>query len=204
MPGTDKKREALVVIVSAPSGSGKTTIVSELLEKMPDVKRSISFTTRPPREGEEDKQDYIFVSKEEFDKKIEQGDFLEWEKNFDNFYGTSKKQIEEALASGTDIILSIDVKGARKVKEAFPGSISVFIMPPSVEELVSRLRNRNTDQENQVSIRLKESRKEIESSDEYDYMIINKDLAVAVEELSSIINMERKNRDRTKKKVEEK
>ena len=195
-----KKRESLIVVVSAPSGSGKTTIIARVTEEVPDIRRSISFTTRDPREGECPGDDYVFVSQEEFARCRESGEFLEWEENFGEFYGTSRKQVSEAIEDGADIVLSIDVKGAKRVKQEFPESVSVFIMPPSMDELEERLRNRNTDREKQVSLRLKESKKEIAASDEYDYLIVNKDLAQAVQELRSVIETERKNRRETNKK----
>ena len=194
------ERDPLVIIVSAPSGSGKTTIIKHLLEKMPGVKRSISYTTRPPREGEKQQEDYIFLSREEFEKKIEKGELLEWEENFGHYYGTSKAQLDEAIENKEDLILSIDVKGARKVREKIPESISIFVMPPSVEELRSRLEGRNTDQETDVSQRLKESEREIASSDEYDYVIVNVEIDKAVEELYSIIEKERQNRQKMRKR----
>ncbi|MFC1643969.1 guanylate kinase [Candidatus Omnitrophota bacterium] len=190
-----RKKEPLIVIVSAPSGSGKTTIISRLMAKMPEVKRSISYTTRQPREGEKDREDYVFISPEQFKEKIEKGEFLEWEENFGNYYGTSKGQFAEAVERGADIILSIDVKGARAVKKNFPESISVFIMPPSAEELATRLKARDTDQDQEISLRLKESPREIAAADEYDYLIVNKDLEEAVEELKAIIKNERGNRN---------
>ncbi|MFC1480014.1 guanylate kinase [Candidatus Omnitrophota bacterium] len=191
-----RKKEPLIVIISAPSGSGKTTIVSRLTEKMPEVKRSISYTTRQPREGEKDREDYVFLSPEEFKDKIEKEEFLEWEENFGNYYGTSKGQFRQAVETGADIILSIDVKGARAVKKNFPESISVFIMPPSAEELATRLKGRDTDQDQEISLRLKESQREIAAADEYDYLIVNKDLEEAVEELKAIIKTERKSRNK--------
>ena len=133
-------------------------------------------------------------------KKAEAGDFAEWEETFDNFYGTPKAQFTEAVEKGEDIILSIDVKGARTIKKSFPESVSIFIMPPSEEELVARLRNRKTDKESQVALRLKESAKEIEAADEYDYLIVNDDLGKSVEELKSIIETERTNRKKGDKK----
>jgi len=194
------ERDPLVIIVSAASGSGKTTIIKHLLEKMPGVKRSISYTTRPPREGEKQQEDYIFLSREEFEKKIEKGELLEWEENFGHYYGTSKAQLDEAIEKKEDLILSIDVKGARKVREKIPESISIFVMPPSVEELRSRLEGRNTDQETDVSQRLKESEREIASSDEYDYVIVNEEIEKAVDELYSIIEKERQNRQKMRKR----
>lgn len=189
-----EKKEPLIIIVSAPSGSGKTTIVNNLLGKMENITKSISCTTRKPREDEKDGEDYIFIPKEEFIQKAENGAFLEWEKNFDEYYGTSRDQVEEALAKGEDIILSIDVKGARSLKKHYPESISVFIMPPSAEELEARLRKRNTDREQQVSMRLKESKQEVEAVDEYDYLVVNEDIDKSVDELKSIIEEEKKRR----------
>ncbi|MDP8299487.1 MAG: guanylate kinase [Candidatus Tantalella remota] len=195
-----KKRDSIIVIVSAPSGSGKTTIVERVIEGLSNIRRSISCTTREPREGEADGADYIFLSPEEFKSRTQAGEFLEWEENFGKSYGTFRQQVTEAIEDGSDIILSIDVKGAKRVKNEFPESISVFIMPPSRGELEERLRKRNTDREKQVSLRLKESKKEIESSDEYDYLIVNKDLDQAVRELRAVIETERKNRLKTNKK----
>jgi len=167
---------------------------------MPGIRRSVSYTTRPPREGEKDREDYKFLSREVFRDKVEKGELLEWEENFGSYYGTSWLEFNEALAKNEDIILSIDVKGARKIKRLFPESISIFIMPPSSGELETRLRKRNTDEENQVSIRLKEAEKEIASANEYDYLIVNTELDKAVDELCSVIENERGNRkDKVKK-----
>lgn len=190
-------RKPLIIIVSAPSGSGKTTIVKGLLDKMQGIKRSVSFTTRAPRQDEQGAVDYVFVSREEFKKKIEDGSLLEWEENFGEYYGTSRGQVEEAMRGGEDVILSIDVKGAKTVKKIFPQSISIFIMPPSMEELSSRLKKRKTEEDKQVSMRLKESQAEIASSDEYDYLIINDDLDKAIEELRQIVESAR---ERSKQK----
>ncbi|MFH1798417.1 MAG: guanylate kinase [Candidatus Omnitrophota bacterium] len=191
-------RKPLIIIVSAPSGSGKTTLISGLLEKMPRLRRSVSYTTRLPREGEKDEEDYIFVSKQEFVEKKNAGGFLEWEENFGNYYGTPKDDFQDAVEEGDDLVLSIDVKGARKIKQIFPESVSIFIMPPSAEELAARLKKRNTDRKDEVSLRLKESQVEIEAADEYDYLIVNEDLEEAVGELEAVINEERKNRDSKK------
>lgn len=188
------EKESLIIVVSAPSGSGKTTIVNNLLERVDNMRKTVSCTTREPREDEKDGEDYIFMSQEDFIQKAEGGEFLEWEKNFGEYYGTPKGQVEEALARKEDIILSIDVKGARILKKHYPESISVFIMPPSQEELEARLRKRNTDREQQVSMRLKESKQEVEAVDEYDYLVVNEDIEKSVEELKSIIEKEKKDR----------
>ena len=188
-----QKKKTLIIVVSAPSGSGKTTIVSNVLNEMTNLVRSKSYTTRAPRALEVDGRDYIFVSKEDFETKIKEGEFLEYEENFGNCYGTSVIQIKEALSAGQDIILSIDVKGARRVKKAFPESISVFIMPPSREVLEERLKKRKTDEKKEVLLRLEEAEREIAARDEYDYLIVNDDLTEAVNELKNIIQAERKN-----------
>jgi len=181
-----------IIIISAPSGSGKTTIEKRVAEEVPGVIRSISCTTRELREGEEDSEDYVFLSKEEFLKKTEEGYFLEWEEIFGNYYGTPKDQFTSAQKQGIDIILSIDVKGAKKVKKIFPESISIFIMPPSVKELENRLRKRKTDTESQMETRLKEAMNEIKAQEEYEYLVINEDLEKAINEVKEIIKKERR------------
>ncbi|MBF0216658.1 MAG: guanylate kinase [Candidatus Omnitrophica bacterium] len=191
--------ERLVLVVSSPSGGGKTTIVSRVLCEIGRIARSVSYTTRPPRKGEVDKEDYYFISGEAFRKRIDSGDLLEWEELFGHYYGTSKEQVEKVLMGGDDIILSIDVNGARSVREKVPDCVSVFIMPPSRETLAKRLLSRNTEEREDLAKRLAESEKEISSSEEYDYLIVNDDLDKAVVELKTIIETERKNR-RGKKK----
>jgi guanylate kinase len=183
-----------LIVVSAPSGTGKTTIVEKVLGKMDNIRRSVSFTTREPRTGEKQGQDYVFLSGEEFLKKKEQGEFLEWEEIFGNHYATSREQISKGLEEGCDLVLSIDVRGAESVKEAFPDSINVFIMPPSEEELKNRLRNRKTDQEQQQKVRLAEARREIRAGRDFDYTVVNDDLDRAVEEFCGIIEKEREKR----------
>jgi len=190
----ETKKDPLIIVVSSPSGGGKTTIVNKLFKEIEGIKRSVSYTTRRPRSEEKDREDYIFISGEEFKKKIEKNEFLEWEEVFGCHYGTSSEQVKEALSSGKDIVLCIDVKGAKRVKKKFPGSVSVFIMPPSRETLTTRLEKRHTEKKEQLNMRLKEAEKEIGSADEYDYMIVNDDLDEAVRELKSIIEMERENR----------
>lgn len=192
---------SLIIIISAPSGSGKTTLITKLLEKHPAILRSVSYTTRPPREAEKAEEDYIFISKEEFKERIGNNYFLEWEEKFGNYYGTPKKPFEDAWENDKDIILSLDIKGARTVKKKFPESISVFIMPPSKEELEARLKRRDKSQDKAMSARLGEAQEEIKASDEYDYLIVNEDVGKASEELSMIIENEKKNREKSKKKV---
>ncbi|KJJ84565.1 guanylate kinase [Candidatus Omnitrophus magneticus] len=185
-------KKSLVIVVSSPSGGGKTTIISETLKKIPGIRRSISYTTRAMREGEINGKDYRFISEPDFKKRIQENSFVEYEKIFDNYYGTSIEDIEDARKAGEDIVLSIDVKGAKKIKEKYSESISIFIMPPSIEELTSRLKKRNTECVRQFSLRIKESAKEIAASDAYDYMIVNNDLGTAIDEFIGIIERERK------------
>ena len=188
------ERENLIIIISAPSGSGKTTIVDQLQEKMPELRRLVSYTTRQQREGEINEKEYLFISEEEFKEKIAKGALLEWEEVFGNYYGSSEEQLNEALEKGEDVVLSIDVKGARQVRKKFPESVSIFIMPPSIEELASRLKKRNTDEEGEVSVRLKEAKREMSAADEYDYVVVNEELDKAIEDVQAIIESERKSR----------
>ena len=183
--GTEQKGR--LIIVSAPSGCGKTTVVSRLVERVPGLERSVSYTTRPPREGEKNGRDYIFVSEEEFFSKKESEEFLEWEENFGSFYATGAEQVEKALCSGKDIVLSIDVKGAGKLMERYPEAISVFLLPPSKEALKERLKGRATDNEEQLALRLEEAAREMACSECYTHRIVNEDLDKAVEELERIL-----------------
>ncbi|HNX91403.1 MAG TPA: guanylate kinase [Candidatus Omnitrophota bacterium] len=189
----------IILIVSSPSGGGKTTIINRVIHDVPGLKRSVSLTTRAKREGEKENEDYVFVSEEEFKSSIERHEFLEWEKNFGYYYGTSIKQVQEITEQGNDIVLSIDVKGAKKVKKQFPDSISIFIMPPSKEKLEERLKNRQTEQEEQIAVRISESEREIAAAAEYDYMIVNEDLDTAVRELKTIIEQAREGRKKKNK-----
>jgi len=188
----------MIIIISSPSGGGKTTIINALLKGFKGVRKSVSFTTREPREGERNRRDYNFVSKKGFLKKIERKEFVEWEKVFGNYYGTSKARVKKAFKEGDDIILSIDVKGARQVKKAHPESVSIFILPPSMEELVKRLKRRNTEKKEEVKKRLKESEKEIEAAGQYDYLIVNRDVQAATRELEGIVKRERDKRKNKK------
>ena len=188
------ERENLIIIISAPSGSGKTTIVDRLQEKMPELRRLVSYTTRQQREGEINEKEYLFISEEEFKEKIAKGALLEWEEVFGNYYGSSEEQLNEALEKGEDVVLSIDVKGARQVRKKFPESVSIFIMPPAIEELASSLKKRNNDEEGEVSVRLKEAKREMSAADEYDYLVVNEELDKAIEDVQAIIESERKSR----------
>ncbi len=176
-----------IIAVSAPSGTGKTTIVRSLLKEMPELVFSVSYTTRSKRANEKNGVDYFFITEEEFLKKIENNEFLEWEKFYDYYYGTSKKFIDDALNSGKSIILEVDVKGALNIKKLYPDAVLIYIMPPSFEELINRLANRKTENEADFQKRIKRAEMELSLKDKFDYLIENKDLDKAIKETKSLI-----------------
>lgn len=174
-------------VISAPSGAGKTSIVKALMEYTNALTTSVSYTTRPQRTGEEDGEDYFFIDKQTFDSMREAGDFLEYAEVFGNFYGTSKKSLEEALDEGNDVILEIDWQGATQVKESFPNSTSIFILPPSRKALLERLKNRATDNDEVIQRRTAEAITDMSHYVEFDYLVINDDFDAALVETQSII-----------------
>lgn len=184
MPGT-------LVTVTAPSGAGKTTLVRELLRHDPNVRLSISYTTRAPREGEENGREYHFIETGRFLEMRDAGGFAEWAEVHGNYYGTSCDWLNEQLGAGRDTMLEIDWQGARQVREAFPESISVFVLPPSLGELENRLRGRGTDSEEIIVRRLQAALGEMRHVREFDYVIINKCLPDAIEELAAVVQAAR-------------
>ena len=178
-------------IVSAPSGAGKTTLVRLLLEKDPGIRVSISSTTRPPRTGENDGREYHFVDVQYFLEMVSRGDFLEWAEVHGNYYGTSRRWIEAEMTAGRDVLLEIDWQGAQQVRKAFPAAIGIFILPPSLEELKSRLSERGTDSAETIARRIAAARDEMRHVDEFDYVIINDDLQQALDNLRSIVSATR-------------
>ena len=178
-------------IVSAPSGAGKTTLVRLLLEKDPGIRVSISSTTRPPRTGENDGREYHFVDVQYFLEMVSRGDFLEWAEVHGNYYGTSRRWIEAEMTAGRDVLLEIDWQGAQQVRKAFPSAIGIFILPPSLEELKSRLSGRGTDSAETIARRIAAARDEMRHVDEFDYVIINDDLQQALGNLRSIVSATR-------------
>lgn len=178
-------------IVSAPSGAGKTTLVRLLLEKDPGSRVSISSTTRPPRTGENDGREYHFVDVQYFLEMVSRGDFLEWAEVHGNYYGTSRRWIEAEMTAGRDVLLEIDWQGAQQVRKAFPSAIGIFILPPSLEELKSRLSGRGTDSAETIARRIAAARDEMRHVDEFDYVIINDDLQQALGNLRSIVSATR-------------
>jgi len=190
VPDTRKEcmnREGIILIISAPSGAGKTTLCRELRKRFPEMRESISYTTRSPRPGEGDGEDYFFVSRDEFRAMVENDAFAEWAEVHGNFYGTALKALEEARRSGIDLLLDIDCQGALALKERFEGGVYVFILPPSMEELRRRLENRSSDSREVIERRIKRASDEIREARWYDYIIINDRIEEAFEELAAIV-----------------
>ncbi len=182
----------IIFILSAPSGAGKTTIWRAALDRMPEIEFSVSLTTRNPRGGEVNGTDYHFVSEDEFIRRREGGELAEWAQVFDASYGTLKRPLDHAVAAGHDILLDIDIQGARQIRAAFPrDSVAVFVLPPTFDELAQRLRKRGTETDAAIARRLARSRDEARAYSEYDYLIINRDIGDSVECFSSIVNAER-------------
>ena len=178
-------------IVAAPSGAGKTTLVRMLLEKDPDIRLSISSTTRAPRPGELDGREYHFIDTMNFKAMISRGEFLEWAEVHGNFYGTSKRWIETEMALGHDVLLEIDWQGAQQVRRVFPEATGIFILPPSIDALKDRLSGRRTDSAETIARRLAAAKDEMRHVDEFEYVIINDDLQRAFGNLFSIISASR-------------
>jgi len=178
-------------IVSAPSGAGKTTLVERLVEQMPRLHMSRSYTSRLARPGETDGVDYNFVTRARFEEMIAAGDFLEWADVFGNLYGTCASDTEKLLADGGDVVLVIDVQGARQVRVKRPGATTIFVMPPSFEVLEQRLRGRSKDSEQAILRRLQVARDEVASFTEYDFIVINDELTAAVDRLRGIVLAQR-------------
>jgi guanylate kinase len=181
----------LLFIVSAPSGAGKTTLVERLVEQTPQLVMSRSYTSRPARAGEADGVDYNFVTRQRFESMIEAGEFLEWASVFGNLYGTCASETERQLISGVDVVLVIDVQGARKVRQRGIPVVTVFVMPPSLAVLEQRLRGRSKDPEAAIRRRLATAREEISAVGEYDYVVVNDALDACVDRLRAIVLAER-------------
>jgi len=183
---TDKKGR--LFIISAPSGAGKGTVIKRLLEIREELVYSVSATTRLPRKGETEGKSYYFVEREQFLQMIENGDFLEYTQYVGEYYGTPKKPIYDSVDSGKDVLLEIEVQGAKQVMAADPGSASIFIVPPDMEELERRLRGRRTESEEKLASRLERARTEMEEMSLYDHIVVNDDVSRAATEILSIID----------------
>lgn len=195
------KREGLILILSAPSGAGKTSLCRQLFKIFPDMKESVSYTTRSPREGEVEGIAYHFVSTVEFERMVTEDAFAEWAIVHGNMYGTALHTLEEARRNGIDLVLDIDCQGALRLKEQFNGGVYVFIMPPSMAELRRRLEHRSTDAQEVIERRIVRAAEEIREARWYDYIIINDDFAVASQELAAIVTAHRRKTFRMMEKV---
>jgi len=185
----------MLIVISGPSGSGKGTIIKEVMKKIPDLIYSVSYTTRPKREGEIEGKDYFFISKDEFEKLIDEDFFIEWAKVYDYYYGTSKEFVLNNLNDNRDVILEIEIQGAKKIREIYDKKnvIFIFIAPPDFKELEKRIMNRKRGEtEEEIKKRMDFAKKEIEESKNYDYIIINDNINKAVKKIVNIINKERR------------
>jgi guanylate kinase len=186
-------RRGIIFILSAPSGAGKTTISRAALKAIAGLQASVSVTTRAPREGEIDGVDYRFVSADEFQRKLDREELAEWARVFDASYGTPRESLEAAIAGGRDILLDIDIQGARQIRGHYGSdAVTIFVLPPTFEDLEQRLRGRRTETENAIQHRLHRAREEARAWPEYDYLIINREVAESLRELESIVNAERR------------
>jgi len=190
-----------VFIISAPSGSGKSTLVSELMRLVPRLRFSVSYTTRYPRGDERDGEDYFFISREEFEERVRRGEFLEHAEVFGNYYGTHISELDRAAAEGYDLVLDIDVQGARQLKERIPAGVSIFILAPSRQILEERLRARSQDSEAVILRRLHDAAGEIRNYSLYDYVLVNREVAASVETLVAIVKATRSRRDRMEDEI---
>lgn len=182
-----------IIVLSSPSGAGKSTITKKLLESDEDITLSVSATTREPRYGEEDGKHYYFLSRETFKEEIEKNNFVEYAEVFGNYYGTLKREVENKFSNDKDIILDIDWQGARQVSDQMDAKrlLRIFILPPSIKELENRLRTRGTDSEETIVKRMEKAREEISHFNEYDYIVVNDNLEEAFEQVKSIISTKR-------------
>jgi guanylate kinase len=184
-------RKGLLFVVSAPSGAGKTSLCRGVTDSLENLTHSISYATRNPRAGETDGRDYHFIDKEKFRAMVQAGDFAEWAEVHSNFYGTSWRELEYTISKGLDVILDIDTQGAKQIRPKYKSAVFIFIMPPSLKILEDRLRNRKSDQEDEVRIRMRRAHEEIRDYATYDYIVVNRDFDRALNELGSIVLAER-------------
>jgi guanylate kinase len=185
-------RRGIIFILSAPSGAGKTTISRAALKAISGLEASVSLTTRRPRNGEAEGTDYLFVSEEEFIRRREADELAEWARVFEASYGTPRARLNEAVAAGHDILLDIDIQGARQIKASYPhDAVTIFVLPPSFHELEGRLRKRATENEAAIAERLRRAQEEAKAFPEYDYLIINADLEDSLIQLKAVVEAER-------------
>jgi guanylate kinase len=195
--------KGLFIVVSAPSGAGKSSICQRFMQACPEVKFSVSYTSRPPRPNEVNGKDYYFISREEFQARIDEGEFVEWVENYGHFYGSSRKTMEEFLHDGQDLLLDIEPRGARKIKQNFKGGVYVFVLPPSRAELLKRLEGRGCETGEVIQNRLDQAESELKEISWYDYVIFNKDLETAVNQLISIYVAQKCKRSRLQSEIKQ-
>jgi guanylate kinase len=196
------ERITTVFIISAPSGSGKSTLVSCLLARDPQLRFSVSYTTRTVRGNEKPGESYIYISPQEFEERVQHGEFLEHAEVFGNYYGTNRKVLEQARSEGKDLILDIDVQGARQLKERIPEAVSIFVLAPSRDILEQRLRMRSEDSEEVIQRRLRDVAEEIRNYSQYDYVLVNHQLEESIDTLAAIIKAERVRRIRMEDQIQ--
>jgi len=196
-------KEGLLVVISGASGTGKGTVCNKLFEIEKNIVFSVSATTRPPRQGEVDGVNYWFLSKQKFEEMIEVGEFLEWAKVYDNYYGTPLNKVGERLKKGEDILLEIDTQGALNVMEKMPQGVFIFLLPPSMDELKRRIVGRGTENQESLEKRLGAAKKEISLANKYQYIVVNDDVEIAAENIKAIIKAEKSKTERNLKLLEE-
>ena len=196
------KERGILIVVSGFSGAGKGTIMKELINRYDNYALSVSATTRSPREGEADGREYFFKTTREFEKMIAKEELIEYARYVNNYYGTPRAYVEEKLSEGRDVILEIEIQGALKVKEKFPETVLLFVMPPSAKVLKERLKGRGTETEEVIVSRMKRACEEAEGMDRYDYLVINDELSACVEEVHPIIKSEHKKSFRNQELIE--
>lgn len=181
------KKQGKIIAISSPSGGGKTSIVKRILKDFPEIVFSVSATTRPKRANEVDGVDYFFISEKEFEEKIEKGDFIEWERFYDYYYGTLKSLVVDNINAGKSVLFEIDVKGALSLKKIYPDSILIFIDPPSFDELIKRLKQRRTENEADLQKRIDRAKMELSFKSSFDYIFTNDDLEKVYRKIKSLI-----------------
>jgi guanylate kinase len=183
--------KGLIIVLSAPSGTGKSSICRHLLKEHPEIAFSVSYTSRKPRPGEVDGKDYHFISREDFQRRIDEGEFVEWVENYGNFYGTSANTIECVLKDGRDLLLDIEPRGAQAIKNRFPDAVFVFVLPPSLEELLRRLEKRGHETPQAIKDRFAQAESELKEVLWYDYVIFNEELETAIDQMMAIYRAEK-------------
>jgi guanylate kinase len=184
-------RKGILFVVSAPSGAGKTTLCQQIVSAVPGLRHSISCTTRRPRPGEQHGREYFFMDEPAFRRMVDRGEFVEWATVYGHLYGTPRRQLQEMTESGTDVLLDVDVQGARQIKQRFQDAIYIYILPPSLQVLRTRLLQRAGDSPEEIERRLQQAREEVWSYRDYDYVIKNEDVKQALKELEAVILTER-------------